>query len=72
MGAVRIYKNLFRDYAGIEFAWSVRSGGCAIQDADYCNYGKEHGGYCNDYTTFRRVVRGLNDPNSRLGAYLKK
>lgn len=69
MGAVRIYK----EDIGDKYLWHTRSDGCDVKDADFCKFGEDHHGFCNDYLGYEAVLDDLNDPASyTLGGYIKK
>lgn len=69
MGAVRIYKDTYI----LHFPWAVRSDGCDRNHPENCNFGRDHSGFCNNYTDFEYVIDSLNDTYyGSIGAYLKK
>lgn len=68
MGAVRIYK----EDIGDKYVWHARAGGCYQRDAAVCSSLEDHELACDDFDTFETLLAELNDPNSYLGAYLKK
>lgn len=72
MGAVRIYKAPYISYGGDVYFWRIQSDNCLGVIPEDCDFGEMHGGYCKGFRTFTAVVTHLNDPNTRLGAYLKK
>lgn len=72
MGAVRIYKETGKTRYDSGYPWQVRSQGCPQYDAIDCDHGRIHEGYCDAFSNFKSLVRYLNDPYSRLGAYLNK